>query len=292
MPARSSPAEFFLAYRPPFDWPAMLAFLARRTVLGVEQVDERRYVRTAALEQHGELHKGWIEVHHDEARGALRVTMSASLAAADRELRVRLTRLFDLVCDPMQVARALGSLVRNPGLRVPGTFDGFEAAIRAILGQQVTVRAAHTIAGRFAAAFGERVDSSHAVSIVFPSACRIAGLDPVRIAEQGIVMQRAKAIVLMARALTDDRLRLDPAADVGASIEALQSIPGIGPWTAQYIAMRALRWSDAFPHTDYGVRKALGECTGADALRHAEQWRPWRAYAVMHLWKSLEKPNP
>lgn len=292
--AMSSPPSirFALAFRPPFDWPAMLAFLARRTVQGVEAVNEARYVRTAAIEQDGASHAGWVSVHADDAGDALHVDMSASLAPVAAEVERRLQRVFDIACDPAQVALALGSLVRNPGLRVPGTFDGFEAAIRAILGQQVTVRAAHTIAGRFAAAFGERIDSPHAVNIVFPSAACIAQLDPVRIAEQGIVRQRAKAIVALAQALAEGRLVLDPGGDVAACMEALQGIDGIGPWTAQYIAMRALRWSDAFPHTDYGVRKALGDCTGAAALRHAEQWRPWRAYAVMHLWKSLEDPAP
>ncbi|HZP88300.1 MAG TPA: hypothetical protein VFB54_15925 [Burkholderiales bacterium] len=162
--------------------------------------------------------------------------------------------------------------------------------LRAILGQQITVRAAHTLAGRFAAAFGEQLETTHAMlCCVFPSPRVIAALDPIRLAEQGVVMQRAKAIVGLAQALVDGKLRLEPHADLEVNLAQLQSISGVGAWTAHYIAMRALRWRDAFPHADYGVRKALGGRSAAEVLRHAEQWRPWRAYAVMHLWRSLEE---
>lgn len=290
MSAAPRGSTFTLAYRPPFDWPAMLAFLARRTVAGVERVDGERYLRSAAIAQGRKRISGWLSVAHQARRHRLVVTLSPQLDCAAAEIEARLAQVFDIDCDPHEVARALGALVRNPGLRVPGTFDGFEAAVRAILGQQVTVRAAHTIAGRFAAAFGTPVDGPYGVSVAFPSPGDIARLDPVQIAELGVVMQRARAIVAMAQALSDGRLVLNPDVQTDASIEALQGIPGIGPWTAQYIAMRALRWADAFPHTDYGVRKALGDCTAAAALRQAERWRPWRAYAVMHLWKSLEEP--
>lgn len=290
MSAASASATFTLAYRAPFDWPAMLAFLARRTVAGVERVDGERYLRSAAIAGGRVRVTGWLSIANDARRHRLAVTLSPHLESAMPEIEARLAHVFDIACDPNEVARALGALVRNPGLRVPGTFDGFEAAVRAILGQQVTVRAAHTIAGRLAAAFGTPVDAPDGVSVAFPSAEEIARLDPVRIAELGVVMQRASAIVAMAQALTDGRLALTPGAQADASIATLQEIPGIGPWTAQYIAMRALRWADAFPHTDYGVRKALGDCTAAAALRQAERWRPWRAYAVMHLWKSLEEP--
>lgn len=290
MSAAPCAASFTLPYRPPFDWPAMLAFLARRTVAGVERVDGERYLRSASIAQGRKRVIGWLSVAHDARRHQLAVTLSPQLDAVKPAIEARLAHVFDIGCDPNEVARALGALARNPGLRVPGTFDGFEAAVRAILGQQVTVRAAHTIAGRFAAAFGKPVDGPDGVTVAFPTARDIARLDPVRVAELGVVMQRARAIVAMAQALSDGSLVLDPSAQADASIEALQGIPGIGPWTAQYIAMRALRCADAFPHTDYGVRKALGDCTATAALRQAERWRPWRAYAVMHLWKSLEEP--
>jgi AraC family transcriptional regulator of adaptative response / DNA-3-methyladenine glycosylase II len=278
--------EFSLSYRPPLDWEALLAFLARRTIAGVEHVQDGAYLRTARI---GDA-TGWIGVAHDAARPALRVAISASLAPSVPALLARVKRAFDLGCDPEQIGAALGAVaLKRPGLRLPGTFDGFEAAVRAILGQQVTVRAAHTIAGRFAAAFGEPIEAPHAaLRCIFPSVARVAALAPSDIAEIGVVGARARAIIAVATALHEGRLRLDPSADVDETLQGLRELPGIGEWTAQYLAMRAIGWPDAFPHTDYGVLKALGETNPKRALAHAEQWRPWRAYAVIHLWNSLE----
>ena len=282
--------EFSLGYRPPLDWDALLAFLARRTIAGVECVQDGIYLRSARIGAS----TGWFAVMHDAARHALRVAVSASLSGAVPAVLARVKRIFDLGCDPERVAAGLGPLARRrPGLRLPGAFDGFEAAVRAILGQQITVRAAHTIAGRFAAAFGEPVESHHpALNVVFPSVARVAALAPSDIAAIGIVSARARAIIGIASALDAAQLRLDPGAEVEATLAALRALPGIGEWTAQYLAMRALGWPDAFPHTDYGVLKALGETNPRRALAHAEQWRPWRAYAVIHLWNSLEDPQP
>jgi AraC family transcriptional regulator, regulatory protein of adaptative response / DNA-3-methyladenine glycosylase II len=202
----------------------------------------------------------------------------------------RVKHLFDLACRPDEIALALGPLAaRHPGLRLPGAIDGFETAVRAILGQQVTVHAATRIAGRFVAAFGEPIATPHAsLHRLFPRAAAIAALAPEEIAAQGVVGARARAIVELARAVAAGRLRLDPAADVGPTIAALDALPGVGPWTAQYIAMRALAWPDAFPHPDVAVLKAMRQSKPAQALASAESWRPWRAYAVLHLWKLLE----
>jgi AraC family transcriptional regulator of adaptative response / DNA-3-methyladenine glycosylase II len=202
----------------------------------------------------------------------------------------RAKHLFDLACDPVQISAALGPLcVRHPGLRLPGSFDGFEVAVRAVLGQQIAVRAARTLAGRFAAAFGEPIESPHPhLAVLFPSAQRVAEIAPERIAQIGVIAARAKAIVALARAVADGELRLEPGADVEQTLERLRALPGVGEWTAQYIGMRALAWPDAFPHTDYGVLKAMGERNARAGLARASAWQPWRAYAVMHLWKSLE----
>jgi AraC family transcriptional regulator of adaptative response / DNA-3-methyladenine glycosylase II len=283
--------ELRLRYRPPFDWGALLAFLARRAVAGVEHVADDVYLRTLRIDQDGVAHRGWIAVrqaHHDDA---VRIALSPSLSRVSPLVLARAGRAFDLGCDPGRVAVALGALgERNPGLRVPGAFDGFEAAVRGILGQQVTVKAAHTLAGRFAAAFGDPLATPHpALRCAFPAPDRIAALRPARVAALGIVRTRATAIVRIAHALAQGRLRLDPSADVNATLEALRAIPGIGEWTAQYIAMRALAWPDAFPHSDYGVLKALGETDPRRALQRAEAWRPWRAYAVMHLWQQISE---
>jgi AraC family transcriptional regulator of adaptative response / DNA-3-methyladenine glycosylase II len=202
----------------------------------------------------------------------------------------RVKHLFDLGCHPDEIAAVLGPLAKkHPGLRLPGAINGFEIAVRAILGQQVTVHAATTIAGRFAQAFGEPIETSSAtVTRLFPTAAHIATLEPKEVAAQGIIATRARAIVELARALESGKLRLDPSADVEATVASLDELPGIGPWTAQYIAMRALAWPDAFPHPDVAVIKAMKQTKPAAALAASETWRPWRAYAVLHLWKSLE----
>ena len=294
---RSAPAmprdtlAFDLAYRPPYDWESMRDFLARRAIAGVEAVEGRRYLRSVRVERDGKEARGWISIAPSAKPRALRVTASASLARAVPAVLARVKQLLDLSCHPDEVCVTLGRLASaNPGLRLPGAFDGFEVAVRAILGQQVTVRAASSIAGRFAAAFGEPVETPHAaLTTLFPSAARVAALDPARIAATGIIASRARAIAMLAREVAEVGLVLDPGAEVDATLERLQRIPGIGPWTAQYIAMRALAWPDAFPHPDVAVLKAMKEKNPRRALAHADRWRPWRSYAVLHLWKSLEE---
>jgi len=173
---------------------------------------------------------------------------------------------------------------------VPGAFDGFEVAVRAILGQQVTVAAARTVAGRFAAALGEPADTPFsALTTVFPTAARVAETPPGRIARLGMPGARARTVIALAQAVADGNLVLMPNADIEATLDRLRALPGVGEWTAQYIAMRALAWPDAFPHTDLGVMKALGMKEARRVLAAGEAWRPWRAYAVMHLWNSLAK---
>ena len=279
---------FDLAYRPPYDWDRMLAFLERRAVAGVEVVAGPRYRRTVHLPGAGV--RGWLEVTRTPRRDALRVTLSASLTRTVPAVLARVKTLFDLECRPDELTAALGPLAdARPGLRLPGAMDGFEIAVRAVLGQQVTVRAATTLAGRFAQAFGTPINTPHSgLDRLFPAPHTIAALAPDAIAALGIIGARARAIHGLASALADGALRLEPDADVAGTVEALQRMPGIGPWTAHYIAMRALAWPDAFPHPDVAVLKALGTRQARQALRAAEAWRPFRAYAVLHLWSTLE----
>jgi len=281
--------SFELGYRPPYDWAALLAFLARRTIAGVEGVSGRCYRRSIRIVQGAQTRTGWLEARPAENKHALRIDVSASLAHCIPSLLARAKRAFDLNADPSEIGAALGGLaVPHPGLRLPGGFDGFELAVRAILGQQITVRAATTIAGRFAAAFGEPIATPLPdVTHVFPAANAIARLVPAEIARLGITSSRAGALIAVARAIDGGTLDLGTGADVDAALATLESLPGVGPWTAQYVAMRALSWPDAFPHPDVALLKAL-DMKPAAALRHAERWRPWRAYAVIHLWKSLE----
>ncbi len=290
-PARTATDRltFDLAYRPPYDWAAMLAFLERRAIAGVEAVDARAYHRTLRFERKGRTHAGWISVEPSPRRSALRVAVSASLAGALPGVLARVKQLFDLSCHPDEIAAVLGKLAKaNPGLRLPGAVDPFEVAVRAVLGQQITVKAAATLARRFVDAFGDAIETPDArLTRLFPRPATIAACDPARIAALGIVAARAKAIVALAQEIEAGRLRLDAAADVNEAMTALERIPGIGPWTAQYIAMRALSWPDAFPHPDVAVMKALKEKRPRAALEKAERWRPWRAYAVLHLWRTL-----
>jgi len=254
-------------------------------------VADGRYRRTARIALEGKTLLGWIEVSPSSNKPALRVTVCASLAKALPPVLSRVKALMDLACNPAEIALALGALAkRHPGLRVPGAFDGFEVAVRAILGQQVTVAAARTIAGRFAAAFGDPLATPfESLSKIFPTAERVAELPYGRIARLGLPGARARSVVALARAVADGDLDLTPNADIDATLEKLRALPGVGEWTAQYIAMRSLAWPDAFPHTDLGVLKALGETDARRVLAAGEAWRPWRAYAVMHLWQSLSK---
>ena len=290
-PAAADVLRFELSFRPPLDWPAMGAFLGKRAIAGVETVEGRCYRRTVRIPDKDREHTGWIAVAMSSGKSTLRVEVSASLAKVLPPVLSRVKALTDLACHPAEVAQTLGALAkRHPGLRVPGAFDGFEMAVRAILGQQVTVAAASTVAGRFAAAFGDPVATPFdALTTLFPTAARVAVLTPGQIARLGMPGARARTVVALARAVADGHLMLVPNADTEATLAGLRELPGIGVWTAQYIAMRALSWPDAFPHTDLGVMKALGETSARRVLAAGEAWRPWRAYAVMHLWQSLMK---
>ncbi len=290
-PAAPDALNFELSFRPPYDWPAVSAFLAARAIAGVEAVEHGHYRRTARISVDGKVYRGWIEVSPSPTKPALRVAVSASLAKALPPVLSRVKALMDLCCNPAEVAAALGPLAkRHPGLRVPGAFDGFEVAVRAILGQQVTVSAARTVAGRFAAALGDPLVTPFvSLNKIFPTAESVAQVPYGRIARLGMPGARARSVIALARTVADGDLDLMPNADIDATLDKLRALPGIGEWTAQYIAMRALAWPDAFPHTDLGVMKALGETSPKRVLAAGEAWRPWRAYAVMHLWQSLVK---
>ena len=285
--ARDGAITLRLDYRPPLDWPALLAFLAARCIAGVEEVADGTWRRTVRLGRR----TGWVEVTADPSRPALLARASLSLAGALMPLTARLRGLFDLDAHPEAVAAHLGrdpllraSLRRHPGLRVPGAFDGFEAALRVVLGQQVTVRAATTVSGRLADALGAPVETPFPALRRLsptPQAVAEAGLD--RIAGLGMPGARARTLGALAQAAADGRLALERAAGPEA-LETLRALPGVGDWTAQVVAMRALGDPDAFPAGDLGVLRALGAASPRAAAERAEAWRPWRAYAAVHLW--------
>ncbi len=278
-----------LAYCPPYAWQAQLDFLAARALAGVEEVSQRVYRRNVVVAQGAQRTRGWLQVAQHPRHDTLQVVVCGSLAAVVPAVLQRVRRLFDLDCRPDQIAAALGPLAAaRPGLRVPGAFDGFEVAVRAVLGQQVTLGAARTLAGRFAARFGVPIATPHpALTHTFPTPAEIVTTAPEEIGALGITRVRVRAIQALAQALIVGELVLEPGADVEAQLLRLRALPGIGAWTAQYIAMRALAWPDAFPETDHGVRKALGETSRRRVRALAEPWRPWRAYATLHLWNAL-----
>ena len=280
-----------LSYRPPYDWKGILAFLAARALAGVEHVTDDSYSRTVRL---GEA-TGWIRVTQSKKQHALEVELTHTLTPVLPALLGRIRMLFDLDARPdviakcqVKDARLVRAVRANPGLRVPGAFNGFELGLRAIIGQQVTVRAATTIAGRLVSAFGEPVATPLVeLTRLTPSPTRLARTSVDQIARHGVLATRARSIIALARVHESGELSLDGGThhDPDDAIRRLSELPGIGPWTAHYVAMRAMRWPDAFPKEVIAVRKVLGGVTAhvADALSQA--WRPWRSYAVMHLWR-------
>lgn len=281
-----------LAYRPPYDWDAMLAFLAARAIPGVETVSENIYRRTIAIGENS----GVISVAPaDKNRVDVRVRFPDMAALPQIIARVR--RVFDLAADPdtigahLSLDPVLAPLVAaRPGLRVPGAWDGFELAVRAIFGQQITVPAATRLLGKLVQAFGDPLPAAmrerEGLSHLFPSTTRIA---QENLATLGMPGARANAVTSLARAIAADPAIFSRGANLEDAIVKLRSLPGIGEWTAQYIAMRELREPDAFPAADVGLLRALADGNGrrpspSELLARAERWRPWRAYAALHLW--------
>ncbi len=277
-----------LTYRPPYDWEGLLKFLSARVIKDVDLVSDGSYARTVLLGKS----KGWIRVTHAAEKRALLVEFTHSLTFVLPALLGRLRNLFDLAARPDLIAAHLmqdpllrKGVMKNPGLRVPGAFDGFELALRATLGQQITVKAATTLSCRFAEAFGEKIETPFPeLTRLSPLPERVARASVDDIARLGIVSARAKCILALAQAVQGGTLSFDVGTDPEAAIQRLVALPGIGPWTAHYIAMRALRWPDAFPKEDIVVRNNLGGVTAKRAEEMSQVWRPWRSYAVMHVW--------
>jgi len=277
-----------LSYIAPLDWPRLLRFLSARSVKGVESVHEDAYLRTVRLARNA----GWIRVRDVPAEHALSLEVAPTLAPVLAPLSERLRNLFDLHARPDIIGAHFASdpilgdaVAQRPGLRVPGAFDGFELAVRAILGQQITVKAATTIAGRFAAAFGDPTETPHGpLTHLSPTANRVASATIDEIASLGIIQTRARSIIAIAVEMASGRLVLEPGAEPAVIIAQLVALPGIGAWTAHYIAMRALRWADAWPKEDIALRNALGRVTPKRADELSQPWRPWRSYATLHLW--------
>jgi AraC family transcriptional regulator, regulatory protein of adaptative response / DNA-3-methyladenine glycosylase II len=281
-----------LSYRPPYDWQAMLAFLRARAIRGVEVVSGGSYART--IEVNG-LH-GSVCVQQAEGH-ALRAAIRFPRLSALPTIIARLRRVFDLAADPDAIAAHLAGdallaplVAARPGLRVPGAWDGFELAVRAVLGQQITVGGAANLAAQLVSRYGEPLASvsSRAAGLthVFPRPERLAG---VNLSSLGMPRSRAAALSSLATTVAADPQLFGARRSLDEVIAQLRALAGVGDWTAQYIAMREFREPDAFPAADVGLLSAIGEAVGrrpapSQLLARAEPWRPWRAYAAQHLW--------
>jgi len=285
--------RFELSYRPPYAWNAVLGFLEHRRIDGVEQVIGNAYRRVLMFDTPAGVRTGWMQVANQSERNAVEIAMSASLAAAVPVVLDAVRRVFDLNCRPDIVDPVLGPLAADlPGLRVPGAVDGFEIAVRAIIGQQISVPHARKILMKLCDAFGGPLDpfdaalAGEGLRVAFPAASSFAGAGAGRLREiGGLTQARAATLHALAVEVASERLRLAPLEPLQPTLNGLLAIKGIGDWTAQYVAMRALSWPDAFPAGDLILRRQLGVDTAKQASALAAQWAPWRAYATVHLWR-------
>jgi AraC family transcriptional regulator of adaptative response / DNA-3-methyladenine glycosylase II len=251
------------------------------------------------------MYRGWISVSNVEKKNALGVTISCSLLPVLPKVVSRVRFLFDVNSDLLEIYEKLSTMntlspgLAVPGIRLPGCFDPFEMGVRAVLGQQITVKAASTLASRMADVLGSKIDTPFEfLNRTFPTAEEIYKLNPQiqplgpsienKLGPLGILSARSRSIFALAEALVNRQINLSQSAEIEAEMQKLLALSGFGIWTVNYIAMRALAWPDAFPHTDYGIKKALPDMKETELLKLADTWRPWRAYAAINLWNSLE----
>jgi AraC family transcriptional regulator of adaptative response / DNA-3-methyladenine glycosylase II len=277
---------FRLDFRPPYNWKRLLEFLAARATPGVEAVQDGRYRRSISLSGG----HGILEVSFEEQKNELAACVQFDDPRSLLFIIERARAMFDLNADWSVIAKTLRAdpaLARavdaEAGLRVPGGWNGFELTVRAILGQQVSVKGATTLAGRIAEAFGRRFPPAEGLTHLFPTPEVLADADLTRI---GLTAARARTVRALARAVCDRTISFDGVVDLGALRARLCEVPGIGKWTAEYVAMRALCDPDAFPAGDLHLRRKAGGCTERELERRSESWRPWRAYATMLLWQA------
>lgn len=296
------PPAFTLSWRPPMDLAGLWHFLGRRALPGLELVDTSRWRirRTwpagAARPGHAPLPAGWVELRAEPARHRLKLTLSPSLLPRAAHVIESVRRALDLDADPADAAGACRMLEvaqgwpAVEGLRLPGSFDPWETAVRIVLGQQVSVAAARTFAQRLVTAAGQRVPTPWPeLGALFPDASSLADWSAARWTDLGIVRQRATALQSLARAVRDG-LPLHAGADLNTVLPALGELPGIGPWTVQLMALRVYGWPDAFPGSDLGLLNALGTRDLRTVDAAAAAWRPWRGYAVIRAWQALDPP--
>ncbi len=271
---------FTLSWQPPYDWPWMLGFFAARAVDGVETVEELSYTRSLSVEGH----RGLVRVVADLQANELHVTLSPGLQPVASECLAKITRLFDLNCCPQQIVSALGSLgAARPGLRLPGCVDAFEQGVRAILGQLVSVAMAAKLTAKVAQAYGGTLEDAPGY-VCFPTPEALANADPLHLKALGMPLKRAEALIHLARATREGMLATVAPDDIEQGVKQLQTFPGIGRWTANYFALRGWQAKDVFLPDDYLIKQRFPGMTPAQIRRYAERWKPWRSYALLHIW--------
>ena len=269
-----------LPWTPPYDWAWMVGFLQARAVAGVERFHDGGYSRSFGVEGH----RGLIHLAPDEEAQGLRVTLSPGLQPVAEICYARIGQLFDLACDPRQVAGALGSLAQaRPGLRLPGALDAFEQAVRAVLGQLVSVAMAARLTAKVAAGWGEPLAEAPCY-VLFPTPEALSRADPQALKALGMPLRRAEALIHLARAALSGELPLTAPADIDAGLRQLQTLPGIGRWTANYFALRGWQAKDIFLPDDYLIKQRFPGMTPAAIARYARRWQPMRSYALLHIW--------
>ncbi|MFS3801272.1 DNA-3-methyladenine glycosylase 2 [Klebsiella pneumoniae] len=269
-----------LPWTPPYDWAWMVGFLQARAVAGVERFHDGGYSRSFRVAGHG----GLIHLAPDEEAQGLRVTLSPGLQPVAEICYARIGQLFDLACDPQQVARTLGDLAQaRPGLRLPGALDAFEQAVRAVLGQLVSVAMAARLTAKVAAGWGEPLADAPGY-VLFPTPEALSRADPQGLKALGMPLRRAEALIHLAWAALSGELPLTAPADIDAGLRQLQTLPGIGRWTANYFALRGWQAKDIFLPDDYLIKQRFPGMTPAAIARYARRWQPMRSYALLHIW--------
>lgn len=275
---------FHLRFRPPYQWQRILSFYFARAIPGVEAVDQQSYSRSICLNGCA----SYFQVSMNDALDALAVRVRTADSRSLYSIIERIRSMFDLNADWAAIAQGLGTdpqlgarIRSEPGLRVPGCWNGFELTIRAILGQQISVKGASTLAGRIARSFGQPFSGPAGLTHIFPTAEVLA---EAKLTGVGLTQKRSETIRSLARAVCDGRISFDGINDSSVFLGRLLEIPGIGDWTAQYVAMRALGEPDAFPASDLWLLRASGSTTPRELEKRSEAWRPWRSYACMYLW--------
>ena len=267
-----------LRWQPPYDWAWILGFLRSRAISGVEVITDTTYTRSFACGEH----RGIITAEPDEITSTLKVTLSDGLLPVADVCLQRLSQLFDLDCTPQIITEALGDVGEaRPGLRLPGCMDPFEQAIRAILGQLVSVAMAAKLTSRVATLCGEKLDDEF---VLFPQPAQLALADPLALKALGMPVKRAESLIFLAQSVLDGTFPLTIADDVEKGMKTLQTFPGIGRWTANYFALRGWQAKDVFLPDDYLIKQRFAGMTPAQIRRYAERWQPWRSYALLHIW--------